>query len=96
MQRLSLAERLRLAALLLDDLQTSLPPVVLPDPPRPRPIFGSVLPAPRAHLLTVHSLPSHHRDPFDRLLIAQSLSDGMTFVSGDAQIGRYDVARLLD
>ena len=40
-QRLSLAERLRLAALLLDDLQTALPPVLSPEPTRPRPKRGS-------------------------------------------------------
>ncbi|MBC7804785.1 MAG: hypothetical protein H7145_01420 [Akkermansiaceae bacterium] len=40
-QRLSFAERLRLTALLLEDLQTALPPVVLPDSPRPRPQRGS-------------------------------------------------------
>ncbi|MBC8140362.1 MAG: type II toxin-antitoxin system VapC family toxin [Armatimonadetes bacterium] len=52
--------------------------------------FG-VLPVTRAHLLAVHGLPFHHRDPLDRLLIAQSLSDSMTFVSGDAQIAAYGV-----
>lgn len=49
------------------------------------------LPLTRTHLLSVHRLPFHHRDPFDRLLIAQSLTDGMTFVSGDTQVGAYGV-----
>lgn len=50
-----------------------------------------VLPITRAHIIRVHSLPFHHRDPFDRLLIAQSLADGMTFVSDDSQAAAYGV-----
>ena len=53
-----------------------------------------VLPVTRAHLIAVYTLPFHHRDPFDRLLIAQSLADGMTFVSGDVQMGAYGVPLL--
>lgn len=34
-------------------------------------------------------LPFHHRDPFDRLLIAQSLADGMTIVTRDAAFSQY-------
>ena len=36
-----------------------------------------VLPIERAHLLTVHTLPLHHRDPFNRLIAAQSLTEAM-------------------
>lgn len=35
------------------------------------------------------SLPLHHRDPFDRLLIAQSLADGMTIVTRDTAFSQY-------
>lgn len=41
---------------------------------------------------TVTELPDIHRDPIDRMLIAQAISTGLTIVSADAQIRRYDVA----
>ena len=37
------------------------------------------------------SLPAHHRDPFDRMLVAQALEDGVPIVSCDPQIARYQV-----
>ena len=43
------------------------------------------------HVLHVHTLPDHHRDPFDRLLVAQSQLEKMPILTGDAQIGRYAV-----
>jgi len=43
------------------------------------------------HAFKVGELPMHHRDPFDRLLIAQCLVDGLTLVTHDADISRYDV-----
>ena len=39
-------------------------------------------------------LPSHHRDPFDRLLICQALVKGMTLATVDSEIKRYSVATL--
>ncbi len=47
------------------------------------------------HAFKVGDLPRHHRDPFDRLLIAQSLVDGLTLVTGDSDIGKYEVPILL-
>ena len=44
-----------------------------------------------AHALRAGSLPVHHRDPFDRLLIAQAQLEDMPIVSADPAIGRYDV-----
>ncbi len=44
-----------------------------------------------AHALRVAGLPLHHRDPFDRLLIAQALCEGLSFLTADRQLGRYDV-----
>jgi PIN domain nuclease of toxin-antitoxin system len=44
--------------------------------------------------LRVRSLPSHHRDPFDRLLIAQALTGGHTLVTRDAVFEAYGVAVL--
>lgn len=46
------------------------------------------------HALEAESLPPHHRDPFDRMLIAQSRRERMLLVSGDRVMTRYDV-RLL-
>jgi PIN domain nuclease of toxin-antitoxin system len=46
------------------------------------------------HGLAVASLPLHHRDPFDRLLVAQARQDGFTLVTADARIHAYDVAVL--
>lgn len=43
------------------------------------------------HGLGVAELPMHHRDPFDRLLIAQARSDGLTILTADARIAHYDV-----
>ena len=39
-------------------------------------------------------LPRHHGDPFDRLIIAQALAEGMPVVSSDAQFDRYGVTRI--
>lgn len=36
-------------------------------------------------------LPPHHKDPFDRMLICQSLAHGMTLISSDPQIKLYDI-----
>lgn len=46
------------------------------------------------HTTEVARLPWHHRDPFDRLLVAQARVDGLTLVTGDAQMGAYDVTTL--
>jgi PIN domain nuclease of toxin-antitoxin system len=43
------------------------------------------------HAFKVGELPFHHRDPFDRLLIAQSLVEGLTLVSHDTDMGKYNV-----
>ena len=43
------------------------------------------------HCREVIALPHHHRDPFDRLLIAQARLEGLTLLSADPNFGRYDV-----
>lgn len=43
------------------------------------------------HGLDVADLPVHHRDPFDRLLIAQARSEGLTLVTADTRFAAYDV-----
>ena len=46
------------------------------------------------HALAVEDLPFHHRDPFDRLLIAQAMYERLTLVTRDRRFDQYDV-RLL-
>ena len=48
-----------------------------------------ILPITLAHIAAVERLPHHHRDPFDRLLIAQSLVEDILFVSADSAIHAY-------
>jgi PIN domain nuclease of toxin-antitoxin system len=43
------------------------------------------------HALRVASLPAHHRDPFDRLLIAQAQLEGLVIMTSDAQFSAYAV-----
>jgi PIN domain nuclease of toxin-antitoxin system len=45
-----------------------------------------------SHALQASALPLFHRDPFDRMLIAQSQIEGMTLVSADSMFDRYDVS----
>ena len=47
-----------------------------------------------AHSLRVRDLPPHHRDPFDRLLVAQAVDEGLNLVSGDSAIRSYPVQTL--
>jgi PIN domain nuclease of toxin-antitoxin system len=41
------------------------------------------------HLAAVHGLPPIHKDPFDRMLIAQATVEGLALVTGDARVARY-------
>ena len=43
------------------------------------------------HLNRLTVLPQHHRDPFDRLLIAQAMSENLTLLSRDAHFSSYPV-----
>lgn len=49
------------------------------------------LPVQMSHALRVYALPDYHRDPFDRLLIAQAQVEGLPILTGDTQIARYRV-----
>lgn len=51
-----------------------------------------ILPTQTAHLQCLLSLPFHHRDPFDRLIIPQALIEEMTLVSDDAVFSAYPVS----
>lgn len=50
-----------------------------------------VLPLDLRHALRVGSLPDIHRDPWDRLLVAQAQLEGLPIITADPLIGRYDV-----
>ena len=54
-----------------------------------------ILPIQAAHLQRLLSLPFHHRDPFDRLIIAQALAEKMTLLSNDSAFSAYPVSLLL-
>lgn len=47
------------------------------------------LPIDLPHLLALEQLPLHHRDPFDRLLVAQAISGALTLLSADAAFTAY-------
>lgn len=47
-----------------------------------------------SHAAFVERLPLHHGDPFDRLMLAQAIVEGMQFVTYDRHLSRYDVALL--
>jgi PIN domain nuclease of toxin-antitoxin system len=72
----------------------------LPEPPREyvptrmRRDHVDGLPVTHVHALHVETLPHHHGDPFDRLLVAQAQLEGLTLVTVDPRIERYDVTIL--
>lgn len=47
------------------------------------------LPISSEHAVSVDNLPPVHRDPFDRMLLAQALTEGITLLTTDAQLARY-------
>ncbi len=74
--------------------------LTLPDPPRnwcedqtSTWKIGSC-PIARSHMCRVVELPLHHKDPFDRLLVAQALEERMTIVTPDPHIRNYPVSWL--
>jgi PIN domain nuclease of toxin-antitoxin system len=50
-----------------------------------------VLPIEARHAVEVAELPAHHRDPFDRLLVAQAILESLQIASSDKIFRRYDV-----
>jgi PIN domain nuclease of toxin-antitoxin system len=50
-----------------------------------------VLPIQLSHVLQTYHLPDHHRDPFDRLLVAQAQLEKLYVVSADPLLSRYDI-----
>ncbi len=53
--------------------------------------FGS-LPMTAAHALLAGRLPRHHDDPFDRMLVAQAMTEKLLFMTADAKAGAYGLA----
>jgi PIN domain nuclease of toxin-antitoxin system len=49
----------------------------------------SELPITSEHAVSIDSLPDLHKDPFDRILLAQALTEGITLLTADAQLARY-------
>ena len=49
------------------------------------------LPITFEHAMRAAGLPPHHRDPFDRMLVAQAQTEGLTLLSADRQLIAYDV-----
>ena len=47
------------------------------------------LPVTSQHAVSIDSLPPLHKDPFDRVLLAQAFSEGITLLTADAQLARY-------
>jgi PIN domain nuclease of toxin-antitoxin system len=53
-----------------------------------------LLPISPDHLNGLLTLPFHHRDPFDRILVSQAIVESATLVSADATLDRYGIPRL--
>ncbi len=57
-------------------------------------LAATVVPIEPAHIDIVRTLPFHHRDPFDRLLIAQSLTMDAGIIGKDKALDAYDILRV--
>ena len=53
-----------------------------------------VLPITAEHALAAGDLPRHHDDPFDRMLVAQAMAEGLTLITRDATLRAYQVATI--
>ena len=81
-------------------IKSSLGKLKLPEPPeryvpqrlRSQGMLG--LPIEHAHALRVASLPLHHRDPFDRLIVAQAQIEGLAVLTADPSVAAYDIEAL--
>jgi PIN domain nuclease of toxin-antitoxin system len=54
-----------------------------------------ILPIDAAHTTVVENLPAHHQDPFDRILVAQALSEPMRLITHDAAVALYSDSIIL-
>ena len=56
--------------------------------------FIELLPIEILHILALQGLPFHHKDPFDRLLIVQTMTEDMTIISIESIFDQYGVKRI--
>ena len=49
----------------------------------------TILTVTKGHILRTESLPHHHRDPFDRMIVAQALEENLTILTADSDIPKY-------
>jgi PIN domain nuclease of toxin-antitoxin system len=77
-------------------IKVSLGKLSLPDsvPAALRTIGAEPLSIVAEHIVRVQSLPHHHHDPFDRMMIAQAMEDGLTIVTRDRHFKAYGVPLL--
>lgn len=61
-----------------------------------QPVGYEILPIAVEHVKAVNRLPHYHRDPFDRMLVAQAMQEQLIFLTCDDQIKKYDVKVLWD
>ena len=54
----------------------------------------TILPIKTTYLTALETLPMIHRDPFDRLLVATALSEGMTIITTDENIAKYQLSHI--
>jgi len=47
------------------------------------------MPVSARHALTIEALPEHHKDPFDRMLLSQAISEKIDLVTSDKRLGKY-------
>lgn len=72
--------------------------IALPEPPRVwverQVAVWAIRPLPitHEHIYRISELPEHHRDPFDRLIVAAALAEGATILTPDSAIHRYPVS----
>lgn len=55
----------------------------------------SILPITIGHLQNLQRLPHHHKDPFDRLLVAQAITEKLTLLTSDKELARYGAKIML-
>jgi len=55
-------------------------------------LLDTHIPITVAHAHAIGDLPAHHRDPFDRMLVAQAIIEGLTLVTRDAHLKKHEIS----
>jgi PIN domain nuclease of toxin-antitoxin system len=78
------------------EIKRALGKITIPDDliPQLRAAGFEMLPIYPEHATSAPTLPAHHRDPFDRMLIAQAVSERLAIVTADKQLSMYEVELL--